>query len=112
MLAVGEHLWGSVGQDVLRMSTALAGGLGCGQQEACGALAGGALVLGRLYGRNRPDEDDAELNRRVCAFRERFLAAFGHTRCAELRASGYGSEGTLPCSTLVEQAARLLLELT
>jgi C_GCAxxG_C_C family probable redox protein len=110
VLAVGEQLWGQVDDRVRRMTTALAGGLGCSYQEMCGALSGGSLIIGARYGRTAPDDDDEECDRRTCAYRERFLARFGTTRCIELRESGYGSEGRWPCSTLVERAAHLLIE--
>lgn len=111
MLAVGGQVWGQVDERIQRMTSALAGGVGCSQEELCGALSGGALVIGSLYGRVDPDADDEECNRWVCAYRQRFQQAFGATRCADIRASGYGSDGLWPCSALVEQAARILLEL-
>ena len=110
MLAVGEHLWGRVDDQVLRMSSGLAGGIGCSHEEACGVLSGGALLIGSLYGRTHPEQDDTECNRLVCLFRDRFATALGTTNCGALRASGYGSEGQWPCSTLVERAVRILLE--
>jgi C_GCAxxG_C_C family probable redox protein len=108
VLAVGEQLWGEVHPQVLRMSSGLAGGLGCGHQELCGALSGGAVIIGALYGRTSPEEDDAECNRRVSEYRARFLHEFGTTCCQELRDSGYGSEGQWPCSVLVDGATRIL----
>lgn len=111
MLAVGEFLWGEVDGPIRRMTTALGGGVGGSQEELCGALSGGVLVIGGRYGRVDPDADDEECNRRVCIYRDRFLQAFGTTRCADIRAGGYGSDGIWPCSALVEQAARILLEI-
>lgn len=108
MLAVGEQLWGKVDERLLRISSGLAGGLGCGYQELCGALSGGVLMIGALYGRASLDEDDSECNRRVTEYRERFLRQFGTTCCQELRDRGYGSEGQWPCSELVERAAGAL----
>lgn len=110
MLAVGEHLWGEVDDHTRRLTTGLAGGLGCGYQELCGALSGGALLIGALYGRTAPDQDDSECNRLVCLYRERFVEELGTSRCFDLRESGFGSDGLWPCSTLVERAARILLE--
>lgn len=108
ILAVGEELWGEVDDRTRRMATGLAGGFGCSHQEICGALSGGTLIIGALYGRTSADQDDSECNRRTCAYRERFLHQFGTTRCQDIRDSGYGSEGQWPCSTLVEQATRIL----
>ena len=110
MLAVGEHLWGSVDDEILRMTTGLAGGVGCSYEELCGALSGGTLIIGSLYGRTSSETNDDECQRLVCSYRERFIAAFGTSRCADIRESGYGSEGIWPCSVLVGRAARILLE--
>lgn len=110
MLAVGEHLWGRVDEGLLRASSGLAGGLGCSHLELCGALIGGALIVGAMYGRTTPDEDDAECNRLICSYQEQFVRTFGTSRCFDLRASGYGSDGQWPCATLVEQAVRLFLD--
>ena len=44
MLAVGEHLWGEVDGRIRRMTSGLAGGVGCSYEELCGALSGGALA--------------------------------------------------------------------
>jgi len=110
VLAVGEQLWGAVDAQLLRASSGLAGGLGCGHQELCGALSGGTMIIGALYGRTSLDEDDAECNRLVSDYREQFLQRFGTTCCQELRDSGYGSEGRWPCSLLVEGATRILYQ--
>ena len=110
MLAVGEHLWGGVDDLIRRMTTGLAGGVGCSQEELCGVLSGGTLIIGSLYGRTSPEANDDECNRLVCSYRERFIEEFGTSRCFDIRASGYGSEGTWPCSVLVARATRILLE--
>lgn len=110
MLAVGEHLWGQVDARILRMTTGLAGGVGGCEEELCGALNGGALLIGDLFGRTSPTEDDILCGEIVCRYRDRFLQKFNTTRCHDLRESGYGSEGMWPCSTLVEGAARILLD--
>ena len=110
MLAVGEHLLGPIDDRIRRMACGLGGGMGGSREEACGALTGGVLLLGALCARTSPAQEDTELYRRVCAYRERFLAEFGFTRCADLQASGFGSGGTRPCSALVERAAQILLD--
>ncbi len=110
MLAVGEYLLGQVDDRMRRAATAFAGGIGGTRQELCGALSGGVLLIGALYGRTRPDEDDRQCYELASRYRERFIQAMGMTRCCDLRASGYGPNGTTPCSVLVERAARILLE--
>jgi C_GCAxxG_C_C family probable redox protein len=111
VLAVGEHLWGQVDDRTRRMTSGLAGGLGCSMQEMCGALSGGSLILGSLYGRTSADEDDSECNERVSLYRGRFCQQFGTTRCQDIRDRGYGSDGQWPCSVLVEQATRILWQI-
>jgi C_GCAxxG_C_C family probable redox protein len=94
------------------MATALAGGLGNTQQEMCGALSGGALVIGGLLGRESLEEDDRAALNLAASFRQRFLAEFGYTQCARLREKviyAPGDPGS--CAALVEQAAKILLEL-
>ena len=108
MLAVGEHLWGEVDDRTRRMTSGLAGGLGCSYEELCGALSGGALLIGAQYGRTSADEDDEACNLRICRYRERFVQEFGTSRCFDIRQSGYGSDGQWPCSVLVERATRIL----
>jgi len=110
VLAVGEHLVGPLDERIRRMACGLGGGIGGTHLEACGALTGGVLVLGALYARTSPDQEDTELYRRTSGFRDRFLAEFGFTRCADLQATGFGSNGPRPCSALVERAAQILLD--
>jgi C_GCAxxG_C_C family probable redox protein len=110
MLAVGEYLLGYVDDWIQRMTTGLAGGGGCLQLEACGALSAGILLIGALHGRTRPTEDDHECQRLAAEYRERFAQEWGATRCGDLRANGYGPGETQPCSALVERAASILLD--
>jgi C_GCAxxG_C_C family probable redox protein len=111
VLAVGEHLLGQVDGQMRRTVTGLGGGVGGTQQEMCGALSGGVLLIGALYGRTGADEDDSRCMRLSSLYRDQFAQTMGSTRCGELRAGRYGSSGTSPCATLVEQAACILLEI-
>jgi C_GCAxxG_C_C family probable redox protein len=110
MLAVGEYLLGYVDYWMQRMTTGLAGGVGCSHQEMCGALSGGVLLIGAVHGRTKPTEDDRECQRLAAEYRERFARELGATLCRDLQANGYGSNEEMPCSMLVEQAARILLQ--
>jgi hypothetical protein len=89
--------------------TAVAGGLGGTHEELCGVLSAGALLIGALHGRTLPDQDDSLCYDLASRYRERFIQEWGTTRCCELRALGYGSDGTIPCAVLVKRAAGILL---
>jgi C_GCAxxG_C_C family probable redox protein len=110
MLAVGEHLLGKVDDQTIRMTTAMGGGVGLTLQELCGALSSGVLLVGALHGRTTSEEDDGKCAEIAALYRQKFLEEFGSTRCQEIRASGYGSDGKWPCSELVERAAGILLQ--
>lgn len=111
LLAVGEHVLGDLEPQCARMATGLAGGVGDTQQEMCGALSGGVLVIGGLLGRESLDEDDRPAFALATRYRERFLTELGATQCARLREIVYAPGGLGSCGLLVERAATILLEL-
>jgi C_GCAxxG_C_C family probable redox protein len=107
---VGEHLLGEINDQTRRMTTAMGGGVGLTLQELCGALSGGALIIGALHGRTSAEEDDSKCAQITTSYRERFLDEFGTTRCQEIRNQGFGKGATWPCSELVERATSILLQ--
>jgi C_GCAxxG_C_C family probable redox protein len=111
LLVVGEHVLGDLGPRCAWMATGLAGGLGDTQQEMCGALSGGVLVIGGLLGRESLNEDDRPALDLATRYRERFLAKLGATQCARLREMVYAPGGLGSCALLVEGAAMILLKL-
>jgi C_GCAxxG_C_C family probable redox protein len=110
MLAVGEHVLGTVDPQWVRMSCALAGGVGGTHEEVCGALSGGVLVIGGAYGRASSDEDDQLARALAARYRERFLAELGYTQCSPLREQVKAPGGMGSCAELVERAAMILLD--
>ena len=112
LLAVGEHALPSWSIEYVRMATGFAGGVGDTQQEMCGALSGGVMVIGGLHGRMRLSESDGPALTLASRYRQRFLAEFGDTQCARLRENAvYAAGGLGSCAALVERAATILLEL-
>ena len=112
LLVVGEHVLGDLEPRCARMATGFAGGVGDTRQEMCGALSGGVLVIGGLFGRDSLDEDDGQALALATCYRERFLAELGATQCARLRETVvYAPGGLGSCAVLVERAATMLLEL-
>jgi C_GCAxxG_C_C family probable redox protein len=112
LLVVGEHVLGGLSPECARMATGFAGGVGDTQQQMCGALSGGVLIIGRLLGRTSLSENDRPALDLATRYRRRFLAEFGDTQCARLREKVvYAPGGLGSCGTLVERAATILLEL-
>jgi C_GCAxxG_C_C family probable redox protein len=111
LLTVGEHVLGDLGPWGARVATGLAGGVGDTQQEMCGALSGGVLIIGGLLGRESLNEDDRPALALATRYRARFLAELGATQCARLREMVYAPGGLGSCAPLVEKAATILLQL-
>jgi C_GCAxxG_C_C family probable redox protein len=95
---------------MVRMATAFGGGMGGTQQEACGALTGGVIVIGSQLAPPRPGENEEPMRQAVAHYRARFLSEIGPTQCVALRDGLYGSEGREPCSVLVQRAVHILLQ--
>lgn len=107
---MGEHTWEDWAPKYLRLSTGLGGGIGGTEEEVCGALSGGILAIGGLYGRQDPDTNDDEAYALCKEFRSRFLAEMGDTQCGRLRAVVKGPGGPGTCAPLVARAAGILME--
>ena len=111
LLVVGEHILGGLDPRCARMATGFAGGVGDTQQEMCGALSGGLLVIGGVLGRTSLDEDDQPALDLAARYRECFQAELGATQCAPVREAVHAPGGLGSCALVVERAATLLLEL-
>ena len=110
MLSVGEYKIGSLDELTVKMTTGYAGGIADSRQELCGAFSAGIMVIGALYGRTNPKEDEQKCFQLVEAYRDSFNQVLGSISCSWLRAEKYGSNGIEPCSVLVQRAADLLLD--
>ena len=111
MLAVGGHVLGDLDPRLVRMTTGFAGGVGESKQEMCGAFSAGVMIIGALYGRNSLEEDDLPAQRLVTRYRERFAAELGAIHCETLYDQVHAPGGPGSCSSVVERAARILLEM-
>lgn len=88
LLLLGLELQGKENPDLIRAMHGLAGGLGFAG-ETCGALTGGACLLGLYAGKGRPeDDDDPRLNFMiedlVKWFKAEYGQQFGSIRCEEI----------------------------
>jgi len=111
MLAVGGHVLGELDPSLVRMTTGFAGGVGESKQEMCGAFSAGVMIIGALYGRNSLEEDDLPAQRLAMRYRERFAAELGTTHCGTLYDQVHAPDVPGSCSSVVERAAPILMEL-
>jgi len=80
------ELWGIENEQLSRAASALTGGLGR-MGKTCGALIGGALVLGLVFGRSDPKEGLEgliEAQKATYDLVKKFEAEFGSTECYSL----------------------------
>jgi len=110
VLAAGSYLFDDISPMMRRVTSGLAGGVGGSHEEMCGALVGGVLCIGGLFGRARPTEDDQPSYRLSVFYREKFIETFGSARCMDLRNEGYGSSGHTPCGVLVARSIPVFFE--
>lgn len=109
-IAVGEHFFGDVENRIRRMTTGFSGGVGGSHAEMCGALFGGILIIGALYGRAMPYEPDEICYKKSVQYREEFIKAFGGSSCQAIKDTGYGSQGIYPCGVFVRKAVELFFK--
>lgn len=96
-LAALQDLFDMREDEVFRSASGLSGGVGLSTMGACGALTGGAMAIGMLFGREREEFDDPKGKRKV-AYRlcnqlaERFVAEYGSVVCKEIQRNYLGRE--------------------
>ena len=117
LLFMGLEAQGKSNPDLIRAMAGLAGGLGF-TGDTCGALTGGACLLGLYAGRGTPEEqEDERLNLMISElvdwFSERFGKLYGGIRCDAILGDDPRSR-TTKCPNLVfgtyEKAKALLVE--
>ena len=94
--------------DVFRSASGLADGLGLTGDGACGALVGGAMVIGYLFGREKEDFSDMMkpmtsyiLTKRL---HDRFVERYGTCRCYDIQKSLMGRTFNLYDPSELKQA--------
>jgi C_GCAxxG_C_C family probable redox protein len=81
--------------EVFQAATGLAGGIGLSVEGSCGALTGGALAIGLIYGREIDQMDDPE-RRRFIAYRlanqlhQKFIEKYGSSLCGQIHKKTMG----------------------
>lgn len=82
-----ELVHGSADPALMKTADAFMGGIAGTQQHICGAVSGGLIVLGSLFGRTLPDEDDSLLTSLCLEYLHNFKTNSGSDSllCFELR---------------------------
>ncbi|MEW6412487.1 MAG: C-GCAxxG-C-C family protein [Candidatus Zixiibacteriota bacterium] len=111
LLATIESRINDLDGELPRVASALGGGVGGTHEELCGALSGGVLAIGLLYGRTRPGVDVQKAKDLATEYRARFAKEFGCTKCSTLL-EGFGEQNDSDkCRALTGQAAGLLSDI-
>ncbi len=102
-IAVGEHELGDVSEQMIKMSTPFAGGIGCQHLDLCGAFTGGVMAIGAARGRADSSVKDDACQSLATEYRNAFLEKFGSLICADLKQGA--------CGELTRQASLILMDL-
>jgi C_GCAxxG_C_C family probable redox protein len=94
-----------------KTATAFGGGVGGTKCETCGALTGGVIALGWLFGRAEPGADKENVYALATEFRNRFLDAFGSTHCKPILDAFGKQEDLLACKHMTGAAAGILYDI-
>lgn len=109
VLAVGEHYLSPLPELLVRVSCPFGGGIGGCRQEICGALSGGIILLGALWGRASSQENDEWLYSLVCRLRETFESQFGSSLCQPIRDTARDEKDG--CIRVVEAGTEMVVRL-
>lgn len=94
VVAALEKIIGIRDEGMFQAAYPLAGGLGSTTEGTCGALSGGAMILGYIYGRNREEFNKNISNRKATylarEFYERFVQEYGSCRCKDIQIKLFG----------------------
>ena len=109
--AVIEVCGSDSGEHNPKAATAFGGGVGRSKQEICGALSGGIIALGHLFGRCAPDADWTDASRLAAELKHRFVQEYGTTNCGALLATFGPQENMLRCKQLSGEVADMLADI-
>ena len=98
-------------KDIIKTASGFGGGIGGCKEELCGALAGGVMAIGYLYGRNNPGENIDKAKLFCMEYRLRFFKAFGAIKCEDILKSLGEQDNSDKCRQLTAKAGGILYEL-
>jgi len=109
--AVFETYNQGISQDIPKVATAFGGGVGRTHQDICGALTGGVIALGCLFGRSESGADWTDAYELAAELRRRLVLEHGTTNCGALLATFGPQENMIRCKRLSGEVASMLVEI-
>lgn len=106
-----ELLGQSDKDDIVKIASGFCGGIGGTQDEICGALSGGILAIGLLYGRNNSNEDNQKAKDLTVELHSCFKEKFGSTQCSVLLELLGEQTNSEKCCDLSGEAAGMSYEI-
>lgn len=97
--------------DITKFATGFGGGIGGSKCEICGALTGGIIAIGWLFGRKDPIDDKQKTYSLSDEFRNLFLKKFGSANCKMIQNLLGNQENSMKCKKLTADAAGILYEI-
>ncbi len=86
--------------DFCKAASGFCGGIGGCKQDVCGALSGGIIVLGSIYGRQKEGNDISKLVSLSAELRQLFIEEFKTTVCKDVIVNLENMEGYNGCKDL------------
>ena len=94
-----------------KVATAFGGGVGRTKHDICGALIGGFIALGYLFGRSEPGADWTDAAELAAKLKRRFVQAHETTNCGALLATFGPQEDMMRCKQLSGEVAGMLADI-
>jgi C_GCAxxG_C_C family probable redox protein len=107
--AGGQVFPQKITNSMLKLATPFADGIGSTHAGLCGALVGGIMVIGGMYGRLDNAEDGMVCKNIAAEFFTEFRNNFDYVICEDLRTHWVGKPGQETCSILTQYTILLLL---
>ena len=95
----------------VKVASGFCGGIGRSHDDVCGALVGGVIAAGYLFGRTERNKDLNEACRVTSEFRRTFLEKFGSTNCAVILEKLGEQEKYIKCKELTARATGILADI-
>jgi len=96
---------------ITKFATGFGGGIGGSHCETCGALTGGIITLGWMFGRKDPSDDKQKVYSLSADFRNQFLKKFGSTNCQIILDMMEKQDIKMDCKKLTAETAGVLYEI-